>query len=194
MKANYYFTRFSKFGIMILVFFSGLAITVAQESDDMENAKIELSYDDSGESHKIIAIAKDINGAPIEGLDLYFYVKRTFSNLPFGDVFNTTDENGRVAVDFPKDLPGDHQGNVTIFVKIKDSDMYNDQTIETVKDWGVPTPLDSTNQKRSLWAAGASAPISLVLIISTLIISIWFIIFYIIHILFRISKIRNSQT
>lgn len=180
-------------GLVTLFMFSCLSIVHAQDIDTIENAKITLSFDDSTTPRKITAIATDMNGEPIEGLDLYFYVKRTFSNLPIGDVFNTTDDLGKVSVDFPKDLPGDHEGNVTILVEIKDSELYNDQIIETVKDWGVPTALDPVNQKRSLWSAGANAPISLVLIISSLIVSIWFIIFYIIHILFRISKIKNTK-
>ena len=180
-------------GLVTLFMFSCLSIVHAQDIDAMENAKITLSFDDSTTPRKITAIATDMNGEPIEGLDLYFYVKRTFSNLPIGDVFNTTDDLGKVSVDFPKDLPGDHEGIVTILVEIKDSELYNDQIIETVKDWGVPTALDPVNQKRSLWSAGANAPISLVLIISSLIVSIWFIIFYIIHILFRISKIKNTK-
>ncbi|HKK12175.1 MAG TPA: hypothetical protein VJ945_05050 [Flavobacteriaceae bacterium] len=194
MKANYNIISSLKLGLAIFFLFFSTAVVLAQDSDAMEDANIVLSFVDDASSHKIIAKATDKNGEPIADLDLYFYVKRTFSNLPFGDVFNTTDEDGTVAVDFPKDLPGDHEGNVTIFVKIKDSDLYNDQTIETVKNWGVPTALDSTTQKRTLWAAGANAPIPLVLIISSLIVSIWFIIFYIVHILVRISKIRSIKT
>ena len=174
--------------------FSRLTIVKAQDSDTLEDAKIALSFVDDSGSHKIIATATNTNNDPIEELDLYFYVKRTFSNLPFGNVFNTTDENGMVTVDFPKDLPGDDQGNVTIIVEIMDSDLYNDQTIETVKNWGTPTALNPVKEKRSLWAAGANAPISLVLIISSLIISIWFIIFYIIYVLVKISKIRSIKT
>ena len=194
MKANYNLKLFTKIGIAMLFLFSGFSLALAQDSDAMDDAKIALSFDDDSIPHKIIATATDTNGVPLEGIDLYFYVKRSFSNLPFGDTFNTTDENGKVTVDFPKDLPGDHAGNVTILVELKDSDIYNDQTIETVKNWGVSTALDPVKQNRSLWAAGANAPISLVLIIGTLIISIWFIIFYIINILIRISRIRSAKT
>lgn len=183
-----------KIGLAVLCLISGFNVVLAQDSDAMEDAKIALSFTDDAGIHKIMATATDMNGEPIADLDLYFYVKRTFSNLPFGDVFNTTDENGTVSVEFPKDLPGDQEGNVTIIVKIMDSDFYNDQTIETVKNWGVPTELNPTTDKRTLWAAGANAPIPLVLIISSLIVSIWFIILYIIHILVRISKIKSIKT
>lgn len=180
--------------IMIFIF-SNFNLVFGQDDDALEDATISLSFVESADSNKITATATDNNGEPIEELDLYFYVKRTFSNLPIGDVFNTTDENGMVKVEFPNDLPGDHEGNVTILVKIMESDLYNDLTIETTKKWGIPTEqLDQLEEKRSLWAAAANAPIVLVISISVMIVSIWFINCYIIYTLFRISKIRTQKS
>ena len=174
---------------LLFIFFS-FNMVLGQEDEIMEDAKITLSFNEDANSKIIIATATDMNNEPIEDLELYFYVKRSFSNLPIGDLFNATDENGTVKVEFPNDLPGDSRGNLTILVKIIDSDLYNDLTIETIKKWGVPSPSpDKLQEKRSLWAAAANAPIPLILIISTLIFSIWFIIFYIIYILFKINKI-----
>lgn len=179
--------------VMIFIF-SNFNLVFGQDNDSLEDASISLSFVEDPESNKIVATATDNNGEPIEELDLYFYVKRTFSNLPIGDVFNTTDENGMVEVEFPNDLPGDNKGNVTILVKIKESDLYNDLTIETTKKWGIPTEqFDQLEEKRSLWAAAANAPIVLVISISTMIISIWFINCYILYILFRISKIKSQK-
>lgn len=175
----------------VILLFSNFTLVFAQDDEILEDANVSLSFVEDADSNKIIATATNKNGEPIDELDLYFYVKRTFSNLPVGDVFNTTDENGTVQVEFPKDLPGDHEGNVTILVKIKESDLYNDLTIETTKNWGISTPqLDQLKEKRSLWGAAANAPIPLVLSVSIMIISIWFIICYIIYILFKISKIK----
>ncbi|WP_242131315.1 hypothetical protein [Aestuariivivens marinum] len=175
----------------VLFVFLNFYTVSGQENGTMEDAKIALSFNEEADSKIIIATATNFNNDPIEDLELYFYVKRTFSNLPIGDIFNVTDETGTVKIEFPNDLPGDSEGNVTILVKIIDSDLYNDQTIETIKKWGVPSPSpDQLDEKRSLWAAAANAPIPLILIISALIFSIWFIIFYIIYTLFKISKIE----
>lgn len=179
----------------VILLFSNFTLVFAQDGEILEDANVSLSFVEDADSNKIIASATNKNGEPIDELDLYFYVKRTFSNLPVGDVFNTTDENGTVQVEFPKDLPGDHEGNVTILVKIKESDLYNDLTIETTKNWGISTPqLDQLKEKRSLWGAAANAPIPLVLSVSIMIVSIWFIICYIIYILFKISKIKPLKT
>ncbi len=159
--------------------------------EDLENAKISLSFSNENNIKTIVATATDDEGLPIEELDLFFYVKRTFSLLPIGDVFNTTDENGVVEVLFPNDLTGDASGNVILVVKIIESDIYKDLQIEQILDWGIPTVIDHSEEKRSLWSASANAPISLIIIVSSMIFVIWYIIFYIILKLYFISKIKS---
>lgn len=178
-----------KISCLVFIMIFNANTVFGQDDEIKEEAKIALSFNEDDESKIIVATATNISNEPIEDLELYFYVKRSFSNLPIGDFFNSTDETGVVEVEFPADLPGDSEGNVTILVKLMDSDLYNDQTIETVKKWGVPSPSpDHIDEKRSLWAAAANAPIPLIIIISALIFSIWFIIFYIIYIFFKINK------
>ena len=143
--------------ILLLVIGFSNPISYGQEDEAMQDANIALDFVEDEGSNKIIASVTDVDGNPVEDLDLYFYVKRTFSNLPIGDAFNTTNEDGMVTITFPNDLPGDHEGNVVILTKIMDSDLYNDLTIETTKKWGMPTAnLDQQGEKRSLWAALAA--------------------------------------
>lgn len=189
MKARqYFFPRIIKIIFIFLIFLNS-ALFFGQ--DIMEDAHISLSFSDENELKTITATVTDKEGLPIEDIELYFYVQRTFSLLPIGDFFNTTDENGKVVVIFPNDLPGDSEGNVILFVKITESDMYNDLSIETVKNWGLPTVMDETTEERSLWAAAANAPIVLILITSLLIIAVWSIIIFIMFNLFKISRIRK---
>ena len=176
--------------ITILICISNLVIYGQEE---MQDAIVSVSFSEDNDAKTIKAIATDQAGLPIEELDLYFYVKRTFSLLTIGDVFNTTDENGEVIIEFPVDLPADTEGNVIILVKILESDLYNDLSIETVKNWGIKTYIDHSQEKRSLWGAAANAPITLVLSVSGMILVIWFIIWYIIFVLFKISKIKPLQ-
>lgn len=179
---------FLKVLLVLNIICMGSANMYAQDS--LAVAQISLSFSEENDIKMINAIATDQAGIPIEDLELYFYVKRTFSLLPIGDAFNATDENGIIEIEFPNDLPGDPDGNVEIVVKIIESDLYNDLSLEMTKNWGIPTQLDLTEEKRSLWAAAANAPITLVLVTSGMILVIWFIIGYIVYILFKISKIR----
>ena len=174
--------------------FSNYSIIYGQDTDVMEDAKLSLSFSDETGTKIITATVTDHAGLPVEEVELFFYVQRTFSLLPIGDGFNETDENGVVEVEFPNDLPGDHEGNVIIIGKIIESDLYNDLTIETSKNWGIPTVLDQLEEKRSLWAAASNAPITLVLTVSVMIITIWYIICYILFTLYSISKIKPLKT
>ena len=175
----------------ILIGIMSLNFSIIYGQDSLEEAEVSLSFSENNDVKTITALVKDQEGLPIEELDLFFYVQRTFSLLPIGDAFNTTDENGVVVVEFPTDLPGDIEGNVEIVVKIIESDVYNDLSLETIKNWGIPTiQPDQLEEKRSLWAAAANAPITLVLSVSGMILVIWYINSYIIFVLYKISKIK----
>ena len=189
MKSETKLIRYFLEVIMAVTFIFG-ANTISYGQDDLQDAIVTLSFIDDGEAKIIQAKATDQDGSPIEDLELYFYVQRTFSLLPIGDFFNATDENGIVEIPFPEDLPGTAEGHVKIVVKILESDMYNDLTLEVIKNWGIPTLVDQFEEKRSLWAAAANAPITLVLGVSGMILAIWFIIGYIIFILYKIGKIK----
>ena len=169
----------------------GLNNSIIYGQDTMEEAIVAVSFSEEDNTKTIIAKASDQTGLPIEDLELYFYVKRTFSLLPIGDGFNSTDENGILEIEFPNDLPGDTEGNVIIVVKVIESDIYNDLTIETTKKWGLPLILEDTSvEKRSLWAAAANAPLSLIISISLMIIAVWYIICFILYKLYRISRVK----
>jgi hypothetical protein len=190
MRINNYLNRYV---LKLLILLSLIAFNNSSVygQDAMEDAILSISFSEDNDTKMITTKAVDQSGMPIEELELYYFVKRTFSLLPIGDPFNSTDENGIIEVAFPNDLPGDTEGNVIIVVKILESDLYNDQTLEVSKNWGTPTVLEDPNaEKRSLWAAAANAPISLIVIVSSMIIAVWYMIFFIIFKLYKISRIK----
>lgn len=190
MRINNYLNRFVSKLLILLSLIAFISSSVYGQ-DSMEDAILTVSFSEDNDTKIITTKAADQSGIPIEDLELYYFVKRTFSLLPIGDPFNSTDENGIIEVKFPNDLPGDTEGNVIIVVKILESDLYNDQTLEVSKNWGIPTVIeDPKAEKRSLWAAAANAPISLIVIVSSMIIAVWYIIFYIIFKLYKISRIK----
>lgn len=190
MTNHYYFEK-QVLKILMIIGFISISNSMAYGQEEMQDAIVSVSFSEENDSKMIIATAVDQEGLPIEDLELYFYVERTFSLLPIGDDFNSTDENGVIEIEFPNDLPGDTEGNVIIVTKILESDMYNDLTLEMTKDWGLKIELeDPKNEKRSLWAAAANAPMSLILTVSLMIFSVWYIICYIIYNLYKISRIK----
>ena len=186
---NNLFARFLKILMVLIIIGSSNFSSYGQ--DEMQDATISVSFSENNDAKIIIAKAVDQEGIPIEDLELYFFVQRTFSLLPVGDEFNSTDEEGIIEVEFPNDLPGDTEGNLIIVTQIIESDLYNDLSLENTKKWGIPIELeDPTVEKRSLWAAAANAPMSLVFTVSVLIFAVWYVICYILYKLYRISKIK----
>ncbi|MDU8885001.1 hypothetical protein RXV94_02430 [Yeosuana sp. MJ-SS3] len=179
------------FKVLILLIVICFNNSTLYAQDSMEEAILSVSFSEEDNTKIITTKAVDQSGLPIEDLEVYFYVKRTFSLLPIGDPFNITDENGIVEIVFPNDLPGDAEGNVIIVVKILDSDLYSDQSKEITQNWGLPTELENLeSEKRSLWASAANAPKSLIIIVCSMIFAVWYIICYIFFKLYRISKIK----
>jgi len=177
--------------ILMIIGLICISNSVIYGQEEMQDAMVSVSFSEENETKTIIATAVDQEGLPIEDLELYFFVIRTFSLLPIGDDFNTTDEEGIIEIEFPNDLPGDVNGDVIIVIKIIESDLYNDLTIEKIKNWGVPITIeDPKDEERSLWAAAANAPMSLIFIVSLLILSVWYVICYILYKLYIISKIK----
>jgi len=190
MRNHSYYKR-QVLKILMIIGFICISIPLAFGQEEMLDAIISIDFSEKNDTKTITVTAVDQEGLPIEDLELYFFVQRTFSLLPISDDFNVTDEEGIVEVVFPNDLNGDVNGNVVIFTKINESDIYNDLTIEKTINWGIPIEItDPKDEKRSLWAAAANAPISLVIIVSLMIIAVWYIICYILFKLYRISKIK----
>ena len=177
-----------KFAIYLVLFILQFSAVLAQD----KKAHIELDFWEEKGNKYIIAKASDFDhdsiGAPIEEIELYVYVERTFSLLPIGDRFNETDENGELKIEFPTDLPGDTSGLVNVIVKIEDADEYADTIFSKTINWGIPLVIDKNENKRALWAASASAPIYLLILTNSLILIVWGIIFYISVKIYHISK------
>jgi len=190
---NYNFIELQTLKLCILLVLTGFYTSLSYGQEAMEDAIVSVSFSEENDTKTIIAKATDQAGLPIEDLELYFFVKRTFSLLPIGDGFNSTDEEGLLEIEFPNDLPGDTEGNLIIVTQIFESDLYNDLSLEATKNWGIPIVIEDPKiEKRSLWAAAANAPLSLIIIVSLMIFSVWFIIGFIIYKLFKISKIKPA--
>jgi len=177
--------------LFILILTGQPVFSFAEE--ETKSAIIQLKFSEENSEKYITATLNEYRndsiGESLEEIDLFFYVERTFSLLPIGDVFNTTDENGEVTIEFPADLPGDSVGNVKVIVKLEDAEDYSNTETSEIINWGIPTQIDVKKEQRSLWAAGANAPISLLLLTNTLIAVAWGIIFYILYRIYQISKI-----
>lgn len=165
---------------------------ISFSQDEMKTAKIQLRFFERDSlkmiEAKVNKITADQIGEPVANIEVKFYVERTFSLLPFGGRFTSTDENGLVEVEFPKALPGDSAGFVHVIAKITESEEYKDTETDKTLKWGVPTHLKDATLKRSIWAAAANAPIPLLILVNSMIFVVWVLMFYIVYRLYKISK------
>lgn len=106
---------------------------------------------------------------PVQGEVVKTYITRMFSLLPVGE--STLDENGTAALEFPKDLPGDKDGNLTIISRIEDSPSYGTVENRTIKSWGVPTSYSPPVVHRALWTK--TPPMWMIITLSILLTGVW---------------------
>jgi hypothetical protein len=176
-----------------LVFFELQASAFTQD-DERITPVIQLRFSVEDSIKYITAQVNEYNidssGKPIAELDLYLFVQRTFSQLPIGDYFNTTNENGEVRIEFPNDLRGDSAGNVTIIARIEEDDMFEGVEVTKTASFGIPFYIDPRANKRSLTAASANAPISLLLLVNGIILVVWGIIIYIFTQIYKIRRVE----
>ncbi len=153
------------------------------------NGMIDLKSDDSAKKIFANITVTDNKGNTIsnEGIEVVFYVKRYFGNLPIGDVI-PTNQVGTAAIEFPENIPGDEEGKIEIIAGFKDQNVYGTVIKSIELDWGIPLHFENFVLERSLWGPNDRVP--LWLLFSYLIITggVWLTIIYVIFQMTRIKK------
>jgi len=124
---------------------------------------------------------------PIADAEVGFFVKRHFSNLKIGE--GTTDENGEVTIECPKDLPGDINGNLILIGRADDLEEYGSVSAVIEKPWGVALPEAEHKKERALWSH--SPPLWMIIVFAILMTTVWG---HYIVIIYKLVKLRNIKT
>jgi hypothetical protein len=126
---------------------------------------------------------------PVSGEVIYVYVPRMFSLLPIGEL--TLDDAGKASLEFPKDLPGDKDGNITIIAKFEENMTFgNVEKRETIQ-WGLPTQYSVPVTHRALWTK--TAPRWMIYTLTILLAGVWGHYLFAIISLFRIKKNAKKE-
>lgn len=160
--------------------------TCKAASDNIEVKNLNISYEyaqDSASKTIEVQLTDDFgNPAPME--NLIVYVERMHSLLPVKDDF--TDDEGKMTVDFPTDLPGDSTGKLNIVYKVMDSFDYGTVYAKDSKQWGLVVDYSTEISSRSLW--GKNAPLWMLIAISIVLLGAWTHFFIAIYHLFKMRK------
>ena len=106
---------------------------------------------------------------PLAGEMLYIYVPRMFSMLPVAEVY--LDDNGSGTVEFPSDIPGDKEGNLTVIARFDQHASFGNVEKKEITQWGVPTSLEIPKTHRALWTK--TPPWWMIITLSVLLAGVW---------------------
>ncbi|MFI5188349.1 MAG: hypothetical protein ACHQF0_16580 [Chitinophagales bacterium] len=136
---------------------------------------------------KITEIGKDGKEIPVKDAEVKFYVKRLFGIMPAAEDYTiNTDENGEAVFSYPKDIPGDTAGLITIAARMEDNKDFGNVENMANTSWGTPLMVEKDPFPRALWEP--YAPLPLIITISTLFGGVWVIYFFIFYQLRKIKK------
>jgi len=140
---------------------------------------------------RVIEIGKDGKELPVKDAEIKFYVQRLFGIMPAGEG-NTikTDEKGEASFAFPKNIPGDSDGVITLAARMEDNEQFGNVENKVNTSWGTPLVIDRDTSQRALWEP--HAPLPLIIIISTIFGGVWFTYLFIFIQLRKIKKENNN--
>lgn len=148
------------------------------------NLQISLSEKDSSNIVQVHAVSIGPKGESIllKETNLNIYVQGLYSRLKIGECFV---DAGEGSFAFPKNIPGDENGNLKIFVRLEENDVYGEvEKVEKAK-WGNHRS-GFIEQTRSLWTSGA--PIWMITTLIILLAGVWSHYMYAIIQLIKIRK------
>lgn len=167
------------------VFDGGEALDAETEELRIRDLRLELDLQeiDSVKTVVVNAFAKDSLGVdtPISDAYIKISMEGMISPMLIGEEFI---EDGELQVKFPEGMPGDIDGNVTVFAKIEDNDTFGNVIQQQSIGWGTPKEMLAENNK--LWSE--AAPIWMYVVLTVLLVGVWANFAYTIINLFKIKK------
>ena len=148
------------------------------------NLQITLSEKDSLNTIQLQASTVGANGEiiPLKETTFNLYVQGLFSKLRIGECFV---DGGAGTFEFPKNIPGDANGNLKIYVRLEENEVYGEVEKTENAKWGNHRS-GFVEPSRSLWSSGA--PIWMITTLIILLTGVWSHYLYAIIQLIKIRK------
>lgn len=152
--------------------------------------KLTTNFDSKTNVLTVEALADEKSGKiPIIKAEIAVFVKRYFGNMQIEKTV-LTDNLGKASLVFPKDLPGNKNGELEVLVKFFDENYGEVQTTNKLAI-GVPTDKPALNEKRAIWNVLAKAPIWT---LSLYLLGVFAFILLLLYLLNNLRKLYNSKT
>ncbi len=169
-----------------------VAIKPTYGGEVFDKVAIQLTADPS--RNAILAIVSGSRGSlvkPIAGLEVKLFVKRYFGNLVV-DRPADTDAKGIAIFSFPKSLPGDPSGNLTLLAQLSNEELFGLVKTESVMAIGIPTNKPALNEPRAMWNVVQKTPIWLLVTYIAGVLAVWGFIFVVLLQLRRIFELGRK--
>lgn len=148
---------------------------LTMELSEVDSIKTVLLKAEKFENGKMVPVSAEM---------LTVYVPRMFSNLPVGEV--TFDETGNGSLEFPADLPGDKEGNITVIARFDEHAEFGNIERRATLKWGMPATSPAQITHRALWTK--TAPKWMIYTLTILLTGVWGHYLFAIISLIRIRK------
>ncbi|WP_258103579.1 NrfD/PsrC family molybdoenzyme membrane anchor subunit [Marinoscillum sp. MHG1-6] len=160
-----------------------------REELSITRATLDLKTSEIDSIRTIQIVLSGPDGEPAAEEQVYIYVKRMFGQMPIGDKYNITDDEGTITILLKDQIPGDTEGNLELCARVSDHDSYGTISITKKVNWGAVPSIEPIHLGRSLWGTRDKAPVWLLLVANVTIIGFWTVIGYL---LFQLYMIRQS--
>jgi 5-hydroxyisourate hydrolase-like protein (transthyretin family) len=165
----------------------------AEEQIHYKDATLTLSLNPHDTAQLVTArvteTGKDGKEIPVKSAEVKFYVQRLFGIMPAAeDNTISMDEKGEASFAFPKIIPGDAAGFITVAARIEDNERFGNVENKAATTWGTVLAIERDPFPRALWEP--SAPLPLLITILTIFGGVWCTYFFI---LFQLRKIKKDE-
>ena len=99
-------------------------------------------------------------------------------------------DKGIAIFDFPKNIPGDKEGNIVLESRIND-DVYGEIILSKKVKLGIPTDKPGLTEQRAMWNVQSKAPIWLLFTYFSILAGVWITIGYIVFNIYKIKKLSK---
>jgi len=133
----------------------------AEENLHLKDVNLTIKFNQQHDTTRAVTaivteIASDGNVKPVKDIPINFYVQRLFGVMPAADDHAVnTDEKGIAVYSYPKGIPGDTAGIITVVAMIEGNDTYGTVESKTTRDFGKIVPVDKDPFPRALWSPHA---------------------------------------
>jgi hypothetical protein len=162
------------------------ALDEEEEELSVKNIYLDLKLTDIDSVRSVVvnAYVLDSLGAqsPVQETDILILVESMLSKMPIGD---GTIEDGEFVLEMPLDIPGDVNGDLTVYSFIEDHDEYGDVLQKKTANWGIING-HSKKDTNTLWSE--AAPIWMYIVLTILLVGVWANYLYTIINLLKIRK------